>query len=122
VSGVIEPGEGAVEAAAREVAEETDLKIVVGDIVQTGLMFPALSPGSRRPLRIQVLTAFLRPSFCSRAVHLQEELNEFRILEVANAKKLLTLRGTREGLCGLEFFMNARNVGTGQPVFLNRSE
>ena len=108
VSGVIEPGEGAVEAAAREVAEETDLKIVVGDIVHTGVIFPALSPGGRRPLRIYVLAAFLPPSFRSRTVHLNEELKDVKIMDVSGAKKLLAVTGTRESLDGLQFLIKAR--------------
>lgn len=122
VSGMVEHGEGTAGAAARELAEETCLKLMRSDIVHTGVIFPALSPGGRRPLRIHVLAAFLPPSFRSRTVRLNEELNDAKIVDFSSAKKLLAVNGTRESLNGLQFLIKAKTWEQVRPAFLNRSE
>jgi len=100
VSGAVELNENYVEAAARELAEETNIVVSPDQIMLTDHNVTTFSPRGRH-IKLITAFAFLPRSFNPKRIKLNRELSNYFTLSFRDARRLLERRGLPEALEGL---------------------
>ena len=100
ISGAVELNERYVEAAARELAEETNIVVLPDQIMLTDHNVTTFSPRGRH-IKLITAFAFLPRSFNPKRIKLNRELSNFLTLCFGDACRLLERHGLPEALEGL---------------------
>jgi len=108
VSGAVELNERYVDAAARELEEETNIGVSPDQVILADHNIVTLSPRGRH-IKLITAFAFLPPSFNQKLIKLNRELSAYFILCFRDACRLLERRGLPEALEALVSIYAGRN-------------
>lgn len=101
VSGRLKIRETFLDAAYRELYEETDIQTLPGEIHPVLYSFNAFSPNKIKPIYGKPFFTVLPDAFSLEQIHLNQELETFSILNPVDALKALEENGHPEAFAGL---------------------
>ena len=107
ITGKVKPGESFIQAANREVFEETGINSFEMDINQVGYSFLAISPGGAK-IYGNAFFAILPNTYCLKEMRLNHEMEEFWLLKPREALKTINKNGYPEALGELQELLSSK--------------